>query len=345
MSFSFGAPWVLLALLLVPLVAWLTVRRRRRRPGLLFSATARAGKAAHGQPLFGGFWLITLRSLALCALIVALARPRFGSETHEVTSSGIDIMLDVDLSGSMLALDLQLDNKPATRLEVVKSVLQDFIQRRKSDRIGLVAFAGQPYLVSPVTLHHEWLTRNLDRLEVGTVPVDGTSIGPPVGMATNRLRELKNSKSRIIILLTDGKDEPPPQIDPLTYARAAKAFGIKVYTVGVGTGGMVATFLPDGRGGLQSDWTGRPLIVHRDYPIDEDALKKIAEATGGQYFRAKDTDQLRHIYDEINRLEKSEVKLTYRTNYEDAFFWPLAVGLALLALEQILAATRLRTLP
>lgn len=343
MNFSFGSPWMLLALLLVPPVVVLMVRRRQRRAGVLFSATGRAAAATGGR-VRTVWWLAALRALALTFLVVALARPRLGSEIRETTSSGIDIVLDVDLSGSMLALDLELDGQRATRLEVVKSVLKDFIDRRTSDRIGIVAFARQPYLVSPATLHHDWLQQNLARLQVGTVPMEGTSIGPPIGMATNRLRDLEDSKSRIIILLTDGEDQPPPPIEPMVFARAAKAFGIKVYTIAVGTGGRVPTYYPDGQGGI-ARFAGRPHIGYEVYPVDEEVLKAIATETGAQFYRARDTDELRNIYDQIDQLEKTEVKLQYRTEYEDIFYWPLAIGIAVLLLEQLLAATRLRTLP
>jgi Ca-activated chloride channel family protein len=254
-------------------------------------------------------------------------------------------MMAVDISGSMLALDLQYLGQTATRLEVVKAVMEDFIERRPSDRIGIVAFASEPYLVSPVTLHHDWLKENLARIEVGIVPSTGTSIGPPIGMAANRLGNLEESKSRIIILLTDGKDQPPPPIEPLVYARAANALGVKVYTIAIGTGGIVRTFVPDGRGGLRRDFSGRPLVTTAQHELDEDILRRIAEETDARFYRARDSEELQRIYQEIDQLEKTEVRLVYHTDYEDAFFPPLASGLILLVLEQLLAATRLRTLP
>lgn len=345
MKFDFAHPLLLLLLLLLPLVAWAIISRRHSRPGIHFPAMERGREAAKSR---GGshalFWTVTLRLLALAAMIVALAGPRFGTETKEVEASGIDIMLDVDISGSMLALDLDWKGSRATRLEVVKGVLEDFISNRPADRIGMVVFASEPYLVSPLTLEHEWLRQNMRRIEVGVIDT-GTSIGPPLGTSINRLKQDTKSKSRIVILLTDGNDSVPSTVSPVKYAEAAAALGIKVYTIAVGVGGIVPSYHLDRRGIIVRDMLGRPDIVNRDFPLDESVLREMAEKGGGRFYRARDMKELQHIYEEIDKLEKTEVKLTYRMDYADAWFYPLLAGLGLLLLEQLLGATLLRTLP
>ena len=345
MKFDFAHPLLLLFLFVIPLVAWAMVARRRSRAGLLFPDAERAKDAARVQGTSHAlFWLVSLRVLALAALIVALAGPRFGTETHEVKSSGIDIMLDVDISGSMLALDLDWNGERATRLEVVKGVIDNFIDKRPSDRIGMIAFATEPYLVSPLTLEHQWLRDNIKRVEVGMID-SGTSIGPPLGMAVNRLKENKESKSRIVILLTDGQDSVQPAVPPVKYAEAAAALGIKVYTIAIGRTGIVQSYHLDRNGEIARDMLGRPDIQNANFPIDETVLREMAEKGGGKFYRARDIEELKSIYADIDKLEKTEVTLTYRTDYEDAWLLPLCVGLGLLVLEQLLAASVLRTLP
>ena len=347
MKFDFAHPYFLFFALVIPLVVGAMILRRRSRPGLKFPGVARSAEAAKRQ---GGshsiFWLATLRSLALAAMIFALAGPRFGTETKEIKASGIDIMLDVDISGSMLALDLDWKGSRATRLEVVKSVVDDFISKRPSDRIGLVVFGTEPYLVSPLTLEHEWLLQNMKRVEVGMIQ-SSTSIGPPLGLSINRLKGDKDAKSRIVILLTDGMDYPPARISPVKYAEAAAALGIKVYTIAIGSEDkIVSTYHLDGNGKIARDILGRPDIVTSDsFQLDEDVLREMADKGGGKFFRARDAGELKRIYEEIDKLEKTEVTLTYTTQYEDAWLYPLSAGLGLLLLEQLLAYTALRTLP
>jgi Ca-activated chloride channel family protein len=344
-KFGFEHPYLLFFLFVIPVVAWALFARRKSRPGLLFPALARSMEAAkklgHSHAIF---WIMLLRALALACLIVALAGPRFGSETREIKSSGIDIMLDMDISGSMLAIDLDWNGSKATRVEVVKNVITDFIQKRPSDRIGLVAFGTEPYLVSPLTLEHEWLLDNIKRIEVGMVD-SGTSIGPPLGMSINRLKADTKSKSRIVILLTDGEDSVQAPVPPVKYAEAAAALGIKVYTIAIGKGGLVPSYYLDRQGNLVKNMLGLPDIRYLDFPIDEQVLKDMAAKGGGKFYRARDVDDLKKIYDEIDKLEKSDVTLTYHTDYADAWAYPLMAGLALLVLEQLLSASVFRTLP
>ncbi len=344
MRFDFEVPAFLFLLLLLPLVYWVVLERRRKRPGLFFPAAERARAASVRTGRARSIHVLAfLRTLGLALLVVALAGPRFGSETAETSSEGIDIMLAVDISGSMLALDLDWKGSRATRLEVVKDVVSEFIGKRPADRMGLVAFGSEPYLASPLTLDHQWLESNLKRIEVGIVE-SGTSIGPPIAMAIARLKA-DTAKSRVIILLTDGNDSVPAKVPPERYAEAAAALGIKIYTVAVGVGGVVPTYLVDRQGNIVRDAFGRAAIDRQDYPLDETVLRTIADKAHGRFFRARDAGELKEIYTEIDRLEKNEVKLSYRTDYEEKWPLPLAAGLALLLLEQILARTRLRTLP
>jgi Ca-activated chloride channel homolog len=345
MRFDFSHPYLLFLALLVPLAIWAMVARRKNRPGLLFPSTERGAEAARRQGKSHSIvYLAAMRALALCALVFAIAGPRFGNDTKEIQSSGIDIMLCVDVSGSMLALDLDWQGSRATRLEVVKGVIDDFIDRRPSDRIGMIAFGNDPYLVSPVTLEHDWLRQNIKRIEVGVVST-GTSIGPPLGMAINRLKADKESKSRIAILLTDGNDSVQASVPPVKYAEAAKALGIKVYTIAVGRGGVVPSYYVGRDGKIARNMFGQPEIRQFDYPLDEEVLREMAEKGGGQFFRARDLNDLKRIYGEIDKLEKTEVTLTYHTEYEDAWLYPLCAGLALLVLEQLLAYSFFRALP
>ena len=346
MKFGFAHPLFLLLLLVVPLVIWAIVHRRRNRQGLSFPATKRGAAVARTRGRSHSlFWLASLRAIALSLLIIALAGPRFGHETHQIKTSGIDIMLNVDISGSMLALDLDWNGSRATRLEVVKGVITDFIKNRPTDRIGMVAFATEPYLLSPLTLEHQWLLDNLKRIEVGII-TSGTSIGPPIGLATKRLEEDTKAKSRIIILLTDGMDEPPAQISPARYAEAAAALGIKVYTIGIGSDAdQVPSYIVEPNGKLARDMLGRPVISYEHFPLDENVLRAIAEKGGGNFYRAHNLAELQDVYKEIDKLEKTDAVLTYSTEYEDAWIYPMTLGLLLLLLEQILAYTTLRTLP
>lgn len=284
-------PELLWLLLLLPLLAFLK-GRRGVAPALVFSSTTLLSSLARARRVSPGRLLMALKLIALGLLMVALARPQLGNTTTEVNASGIDILLAVDISGSMQAMDFTLNGGMANRLDVVKSVVAKFIEARPNDRIGLVAFAGKPYLISPLTLDHHWLQRRLESLSIGMVK-DGTAIGSAIGTSTNRLRD-KKSKSRILILLTDGINNTG-KIPPLVAAEAAETLGIKVYTIGAGTRGEAP--MP------AVDPFGRKRLVRTTVDIDEDTLNKVAEMTGAQYFRATDTESLAKIYEEINAME------------------------------------------
>ncbi|MDA0348440.1 MAG: VWA domain-containing protein [Verrucomicrobia bacterium] len=307
----------------------------RRRGSIRFSNTQLAGNLASTSKSTSGRWLGFLRALALTLLIVALARPRLGHGETELEASGIDIVLAVDISGSMRAEDFKILGKYYNRLEVVKKVIKEFVDKRESDRIALIAFAGEPYLVSPLTLNHDWLNKNLERLEIGLISEEGTAIGSALIMSANRLRDLQ-AKSKVVILLTDGVNNSG-SIQPVTAAEAAAALKVKVYTIAAGTKGKARVPV--------QDYLGRTRYQNIETDVDEPTLKEIAKITKGTFFRATDTEELEAIYAQIDELEKTEIKLKNFTFYDELFIWPLLLGLFFLLLEYLLASTSLKTLP
>lgn len=278
--------------------------------------------------------LVYLRVGAIFLFLLALARPRIPLEETKIQTEGIDIVLAIDSSGSMLAEDFKIGTRRQNRLEVVKDVVEDFIEARKYDRIGMVAFAARAYTVCPLTLDYDWLIKNLARVEIGAIE-DGTAIGSAISSSLNRIRDTQ-AKSKIIILLTDGINNAGT-ISPLTAAEAAKALGIKIYTIGAGTKGLV----PYPTQGL----FGQTVYQNVRIEIDEDTLKRIAQETDGRYFRAKDTESLRRIYKEIDLLEKTAIEEKSFQEYKELFSRFLIVGLMLLVSEVVLSNTILRRLP
>ncbi len=330
---DFAAPGLLWGLALLPAIA-LGARRRRRPAALLFPSAELPRPAARGRRVGRGGWLLALRLAALALLVLALARPRQGLGSVDVEASGVDIVLAIDVSGSMRALDFELDGHRASRLAVVKDVVRRFIEDRPDDRIGMVAFAARPYLVSPLTLDHDWLVRNLSRLEVGLIE-DGTAIGSAIAAAANRLRDLPG-RSRVAILLTDGVNNAG-KVSPLVAAEAARAVGVRVYTIAAGTEGEAPMPVRDA--------FGRERIVPVAVEVDEQTLAEVAKVTGAAFFRATDASSLRRIYRRIDRLEKTRARRRHYERYRELFAWPLLAGLGLLTLELALAETRLRRLP
>ncbi|MDR2463920.1 MAG: VWA domain-containing protein [Verrucomicrobiales bacterium] len=325
------ALWLLAAL---PLLAWWGGRRGKEAT-ILFSSTSVARQVGAPRKSAAGWFAMSPRLLALTLFIIALARPQLGRQTQDAQANGIDIMLAVDLSGSMQALDFKLNGQPASRVEVVKSVVKNFIAQRPDDRIGAVAFAGYAHLVSPLTLDHDWLEQRLSSLDTDKMAADGTAIGSAIATAVNHLRDQK-SKSRIIILLTDGVNNAGA-VTPLTAADLAQAMGIKVYTIGAGTRGEALT--------PATDQFGRKVTVPMKVDIDEDTLRQIAEQTGGQYYRATDTDTLKNIYAEINAMETTTRAVKKFESLRELFHWPLLAGLAALLLEIARAEALVRRLP
>jgi len=331
---TFAHPWFLLLLLLLPVAAWW--RGRQGKPSAflyssvqLVSGVANIGRSGAARVLAALRWL----TLALC--IIGLARPQFVESETAVKASGIDIVVAIDLSGSMESEDFELRGERVNRLQIAKDVLKKFVDKRPGDRIGLVAFAGKAYVAAPLTLDHDFLAMNIDRLELHTIE-DGTAIGSGLSAAVNRLRELK-SKSKIVILMTDGQNNAG-KIPPLTAAEAAQALGVKVYTIGVGTRGTA----PFPRG---VDFFGRKVYVQIEVDIDEKTLTDIANRTGGEYYRADNTDTLRKIYDRIDKLEKSEVEVKKYVHIKELFHWLVVPGLGALLLEVLLGNTVWRRLP
>ncbi|WP_163335961.1 VWA domain-containing protein [Desulfopila sp. IMCC35008] len=322
-------PHLLWLLLFLPLLAVLR-GRQGKAAALLFSSTGMAASLARSRKNGPLKIQAALRLLTLALLIVAAARPQLGNTTTEVQASGIDILLAVDVSGSMEAMDFKLKGERANRLEVVKNVLNKFIDERPNDRIGLVAFGARPYLVCPLTLDHNWLLKRLEALSIGMVE-DGTAIGSAIGSGINRLKDLE-SKSRIIILLTDGLNNAG-QVSPLMAAEAAETVGVKVYTIGAGTRGEAP--MP-GR-----DIFGRQRMQMVRVDIDEETLSQVAEKTGAQYFRATDTKSLTSIYDEINRMETTTRSIKKFENYRELFSFLATAALVFLGLELYLKRNQL----
>jgi Ca-activated chloride channel family protein len=270
--------------------------------------------------------LMVIRAAALALLIIALARPQAPLSRQRIFKGGIDIVLVLDTSTSMEALDFTIGNKRYNRLYVVKQVVENFIAERANDRIGMIAFAGRPYVVCPLTLDHQWLLSNLERVKIGMVE-DGTAVGSSITAALNRLKS-STAKTKIMILLTDGRNNAG-KISPLTAAEAARALGVKIYTIGAGSIGEVPIPVQDA--------LGRQVLGYASIDIDESSLAKIADITQGHYFRATDTDSLKEIYAQINKLEKTPFKQPVYERYEELFPRFLLAALALMAIEIILA--------
>ncbi len=329
-NFEFVNPnffWLLLALPV--LVAWYLWKRNKQTATLKISSVKgfKSGKnwVAKLKPL-----LFVLRLLALAAIIVALARPRTVDESTRIkTTKGIDIVMAIDVSASMLARDL----KP-NRLEALKTVAARFIQARPNDRIGLVEYAGESYTKNPLTSDKTVVLSSLKSMKYNTVIEGGTAIGMGLGTAVNRLKESR-AKSKVIILLTDGVNNSG-FIDPKIASELAVEFGIKVYTIGLGTNGLAMSPI-----GLRPDGSFQYGSIQVE--IDEELLKEIAETTGGQYFRATSTTKLNEIYNEINKLEKTDIEEFKYTNYEEMFRPLVFLALGILLIELLLRYTVFRS--
>ena len=322
--------------MLVPLLLYVYFFRMRRG-SIRYPSLAVLGRIRPSASLQFRNAPLYLRSAVLALLVVSLARPQKGLEEIDITSEGIDIMLAIDISGSMRAEDFIIGGKRHNRLYAVKAVVRDFILGRKDDQIGMVVFARYAYTQCPPTLDYGVLLQFLEELKI--VPPnsdeDGTAIGSAIATCVNRLRETPG-KSKVIILLTDGQNNFG-KIDPVAAAELAKAFGIKIYTIGAGTRGEAPYPVED------------PVMGKRyramQVDIDEDVLRKIADLTGGRYYRATDAQSLARIYSEIDRMEKTPIKERHFMDYRDLFSYPALLALALLVLEVVLSNTVLRRIP
>ena len=343
-EFEFQFPWVLALLGLLPVYALLR-GKIGRLSALLFSSAEIARAAGAPARAAAGRFLVFLRLLAVALGLVALAGPRLANYHVETEKPGVDIMLVLDLSWSMMAIDMGKPAERLTRFACASGVLRDFIQERPDDRIGLITFSGVAYLASPLTLNHEWLLENLSRLHIGLISDLGTAIGDAVAVAAQRLKTAPNGKSRIMILLTDG-DNNMGKVDPLPAAQLAAALGVKIYTIGIGKEEPcnMPAFDP-ATGQFKLDPNGNVIPTLLLQPANYAVLGKMADLSGGHFYRATNQRELQNIYNQIDRLEKSEVKLRRFATYEPLFEWPLLAALALLAVELVLANTRYRRVP
>ncbi len=344
--------WVLLPLYVVWALLWwlrprlrqLTKRRRfpaghetRGRAAVAYSSLVHARRAAHsGTPTVRRL-VSALRLVVVALVLLAVMRPQTGRALTEVSTEGIDIVLVIDTSGSMRALDLDAHERSLSRrrdrLEVAKGVVETFIGQRPNDRIGLVVFGEEAFTQCPLTLDHGIAATFLDQLEIGMAG-DATAIGSAVGVATRRLKD-SEAESKVAVLLTDGRSNAGA-LTPLRAAEAAAALGVRLYTIGVGTRGQ-APIIAETRFG--------PRVVYEDVEIDEDTLRQMAAATGGAYFRAEDVAGLEEIYSRIDELEKTEITQESYMEYEERFAWLVTPAVFLLLLEVVLLDTRLRKLP
>ncbi len=338
--------WLLLLLLLLPWL-WLQRGRRQRQPVLAMPEGAQLAALPDTLRARCGRYLPYLRPLLLALLILALARPQLVERETSVHSEGVDLIVAIDLSTSMLAEGLHSrqparDEARQNRLSMAKAVLADFVRSRPGDRIGLLAFAARPYPAAPLTLDHEWLLEAVAGLQTGLIE-DGTAIGDAILSALNRLRGLSaqdrspgKARSQAIILITDGRSNAGTT-SPLTAAAAAKALGVRVHTIGIGTRGPAVIPIEDPLGGTLY----RPLQAD----LDETVLRQIAATTGGSYARADDRDSLQQVVGQIDRLEKRRIEEKVFFSYRELFPALLMAVLALGLLELLLRATLLRRLP
>lgn len=331
---TFAHPYLLLLLLLLPVIAWLK-GKRGKSAAFLYSSVDLVRPISGLRRSRAGSVLAKLRWLTLALFIVAMAQPRLVKGESHIRASGIDIVVALDMSDSMNSEDFEQGGGRISRVNLAKQVLSNFIDHRPYDRIGLVAFAKEAFIASPLTLDHDFLQRNLDRLQIGLIDASQTAIGSALMASINRLEDIK-AKSRIVILMTDGQNNSG-KVAPLTAAEVAQTLGIKVYTIGIGIRGKAPYPVIDP--------FGRKVYQWMPVDIDEDTLTKIANDTHGKYFRADSTETLKKIYAEIDQMEKSEVEVKKYEHYDELFAKFLAGGLAALALEMILSNTVWRKLP
>ncbi|MDY7038539.1 MAG: VWA domain-containing protein [Thermodesulfobacteriota bacterium] len=331
MIFRFAYPALLVLLLMVS--GWIIFMLWRKPSTITYSMTSRIAQLTRG----GGRLLekipTVLRSGCLVLLVLTAARPQIYNVSREIRSPGVDIMLCLDTSGSMQALDFRLNGKPVSRLTAVKKVVWDFIQKREMDRIGLVVFGQEAFTQSPLTLDKGLLLGLVEKMKIGMAG-DSTAIGSALAIGGKRLKDLK-AKSRVLILLTDGRNNAG-ELTPDEAAEAVQALGVKIYTIGVGGKGpapfKVKTFF-----GTR--------MIRRQVDLDEETLKKVAKLGGGKYFRAADSEQLSEIYDIIDREEKTEVKVKEFFHFRELYYYSLVPALILLVLEIFLKTTILRVIP
>jgi Ca-activated chloride channel homolog len=331
MNFEFGSPVYLYLLLLLPFLIWYRyLRRKKKYAPIRYSDTGLIKSVSHRGGIWYRYVSPALKVLVLTAVILALARPRLARTFEEVKTQGIDIILTLDISGSMKAEDF----KPQNRLYVAKDVIREFVEERTEDRIGLVVFAAQSFTQCPLTLDHSVLIRFLEHVDFGMVD-DGTAIGTAIANSCNRLKD-SPSKSKVIVLLTDGVSNYG-KIDPVTAAEIAASLEIKIYTIGIGKPGKAPFPVDD-------PFRGR-IYKYLPNTLDEETLRKVADLTGGIYFRAESSERLTEVYREISDLETTEIKTKGYIQYRELFTLFVLSGLGLALFETVASRTRFRKIP
>lgn len=327
-------PWAFALLGFIPVFIW-RFGRPGGAPAIRFSGVSILKSL--GTPVKERWGRVRLGLLLLgwTAMALAMARPQLAKDVEVIKASGVDILIALDVSRSMLAEDFTIGSQRATRIEAVKQITEEFIEGRPNDRIGIIAFAGRPYLVSPLTLNHDWLKQNLKRIKIGMVE-DGTAIGSALASASRRLGDNPEAHTRLIVLLTDG-DNNAGQISPNTAAEAAHALGMKVYTICAGSRGYAPIPVRD----MFGNTTYQQVLV----TVDEAQVRKVAEIGGGKFYRATDSESLRNIFSEIDQLEKVPVEAQRSRSFRELFFWPLGFGVALTAFSLLWSLSLGRRLP
>lgn len=322
-------------LLLIPIfIVWYILRNKRRDPAMSYSTFSGLSQIKPSLRQQLRHILFVIRMLAFAMLVIALARPRSSERKEEVTTEGVDIVLTLDVSASMLAEDFR-----PNRIGAAKENAIDFIEKREHDRVGVVLFAAESFTLCPLTIDHKVANKMIDEIESGMINDNGTLLGVGLANAVARLKDSK-AKSKVIILLTDGVDQRVPgklAITPLTAADIAKTYGIKVYTIGVGTRGKARYPFKKPGGGIIYDYV--------DVEIDEEVLQKISAETGAKYYRATNNEALRNIYTEIDLLEKTKIEVSRLTRYKEEFHIFALSGVALFLLELLLGLTIFRKIP
>lgn len=336
MSFQFANPWLLALIVLIPalLIAYHLFSRRRTQPATMqHAATGMINDLPRSWRIAWRPLMTVLRIIGIMLIVIALARPQIVQGKETISGEGVDIALALDISGSMASLDFE----PQNRLEASKQVIDEFVQERPYDKIGMVIFASEAFSQSPLTLDHNMVSRSLEQIELATdLGIDdGTAIGLGIANAANMLTN-SDADSKVVILLTDGVNNAG-QVDPLTAAEAAKALGIKIYTIGAGRPGEVPVPVPGLFGGTT--------IAYQESQLDEATLQQVADITGGQFYRAEDTAGLKAIYDEINQLEKSQVEIQVFNQYQELAGPLILLALILLLVELFVRNTAFRTVP
>src|SRR5438105_3096283 len=339
-ALTFAHPWLLLLLLVVPLLAYL---RGKRGPAaaLTFSSTASLRAIGKQSAARAGKILRSLVLASIAVFVIALARPQLGKSLTQIEASGIDIILTLDVSGSMLTKDFTIGGQEATRVDAIREVTRKFIEGRPNDRIGIIAFAGRPYVVSPMTLDHDWLLQNLDRVRIGLVE-DGTAIGSAMAAAANRLND-KHSKSRALVLLTDGENNSG-KIPPNTAAEAVKALKIHFYAIGAGINGIAPAPIYTARAPL-TDALANILYENQPVELNETGVRDVPKVADRKLFRGPATQSREHISNGLDQLEKSTVSVKKYQEYRDLFPICIMSGVGLLIGQILLAQTVWKRFP